>query len=248
MSVRPAALLITAFVFILVSFGNVFSQGMFPSIAISGGPTAGWSFIKISALNDELRKGGFPELSDKGFFTLGGGGFIDLPISSSFIRIGGMGVGFETNEESQVNDSLTKAVTYSYGMGGLSFEYVKTFGVFDVTFGALFSTGTLKLDLYQYGSDHGSYGTILGEFTNNSSSTNITRNYGVRFYSIQPQAGFGVILKKFLYLRLVGGYQLPAQGTWKVDNDVEVRDFPKEIKAQGFNISLGLNVGLFFRD
>jgi hypothetical protein len=133
-------------------------------------------------------------------------------------------------------------------MGGLSIEFVKPIKNFDITFGALFSTGTLKIDLYQYGNDYGNNNSIFGEFSNNSSSGNITRNFKVRFYSVQPQVGLGFLLKKFIYFKLTAGYLASFQGKWKVDNDVEVSNFPSGIKANGLNVNLGINVGLFFRD
>jgi hypothetical protein len=169
-------------------------------------------------------------------------------MNDDFLRIGGMGTGFETNEETKINDSLTKAVNYSFGMGGFSVEYVKDFGNFDVVFGALFTTGTLKLDLYQYGNDAGNFNTVFGGYANNSSSQNVTRNFKVRFYGAQPQIGFGLLIKKFVYLKLNAGYYFGAMGSWKVDNDIKVTNFPTGIKPNGFNINLGLNFGLFFRD
>lgn len=236
---------------LLIYSGSAYSQFALPSLALAGGPFAGWHFNDTKDLNAELNKAGFPTLSENGFFTLGGGGFIDLPLKEekNFLRLGGMGTGFTSNKDLKVNDSLTKAVTYSFGMGGISFEFVRTFGtIFDVSAGVLASTGTLKLDLYQYGRDYGNSDTIFGEFGGNSSSSNLTRNFRVRFYSVQPQIGFGLIVEKFVYLKLTAGYLFSFNGTWKVDNDVEVKNFPKGVKSSGFNISLGLNVGIFFRD
>lgn len=235
-------------VFITILSANFSNAQMLPSLALSGGPSAGWYFINVNDLNAELTKAGFPELSKDGFFTLGGGGFIDLPMNDDFLRIGGMGTGFETNKEHKVNDSLTKSVTYNFGMAGLSVEYVKDFGNFDIFFGALFTTGTLKLDLYQYGKDAGNYNSIFGVYTNDSSSVNVTHNFKVRFFGAQPQLGIGLLVKKFFYLKLSAGYYFGALGSWKVDNDIKVTDFPEDVKPNGFNISLGLNFGLFFRD
>ncbi len=233
--------------------GNyAYSQVSIPNIALSGGPTAGWYFNNTNDLNTELKNSGFPQLSTGGFFTLGGNGFIDIgwgKNSGAFLRIGGMGVGFSSHQEAQVNDTLSKAVTYNFGMGGLTLEYVKSLSpVFDITFGALFATGTLKIDLFQYGKSYGNYNGIFGELENNSSSSDITRNYHVRFYSVKPQIGIGILLKKAIYLRLQAGYNIAAMGNWKVDNDVVVTNFPTTIKPNGFEINLGLNFGLFFRD
>ena len=227
---------------------NISYSQMLPSLAISGGPTAGWFFNDVKDLNAELTKAGFPEVSKNGFLTFGGGGFIDIPLKSGYIRIGGLGTGFNTVLDKKVNDSLTKAVNYSFGMGGISLDYVKSFGIFDVTLGAEFTTGTLKLNLYQYGADVGNYSAVFSGFENNFSSSNVTRNYKVRFFGAQPQIGFGLLLKKFFYLKLNAGYYFGAMGTWKVDNEVEVTNFPSGVKPNGLRISLGLNLGLFFRD
>src|SRR5437773_5107198 len=115
------------FIFILIfTFaGKSYSQFL-PSLALSGGPTAGMYFNNTNDLNAELKKAGFPELPG-GFFTLGGNGFVDIPLKkeTNFLRIGGMGIGFSSNKDVKANDSLTKAVTYNFGMGGVSLEYVK---------------------------------------------------------------------------------------------------------------------------
>jgi hypothetical protein len=238
---------LTGIFIFLLAFRITYSQ-LFPSFSLSGGPIVGWHLNKVDVLNTELRNAGFPEVSKSGFLTMGGGGFIDLPLKKGFLRIGGLGLGFSTNVNKVVNDSLTKAVNYAFGMGGLSLEYVKPIKDFDIIFGALFSTGTLKLDLYQYGRDNGNYSSIFGEFSSNSSSQNITRNFKVRFYSVQPQLSFGLLVKKFLYFKLTGGYLFTFNNTWKVDNDTDVPNFPSGVKANGFIISLGINAGLFFRD
>ena len=237
---------LTVLIVFLLAFRVSYAQ-LFPNLAIFGGPSAGWHFNNTNDLNNELSKAGFPKVAN-GFLTLGGAGYIDLPMKVGFFRIGGMGTGFSTNLSTAVNDSLTKALNYNFGMGGLSVEYVRPFGNFDIIGGALFSTGTLKLDLYQYGKDNGNYNSIFGEFSNNSSSQNITRNFKVRFFSVQPQISLGLLLKKFLYVKLTGGYLITANGTWKVDNNIDVPQFPKGIKANGFNINLSVNAGIFFRD
>jgi hypothetical protein len=237
---------LSGIIIFLLAFHISYAQ-LFPNLAIFGGPSAGWHFNNTNDLNNELTKAGFPKVAN-GFFSMGGGGYIDLPMKTGFLRLGGIGTGFSTNLNQSVNDSLTKALSYSFGMGGLSFEYVRPFGNFDIIAGALFSTGTLKLDLYQYGKNSGSYNSIFGEFSNNSSSQNITRNFKVRFFAVQPQISFALLLKKFLYLKLTTGYLVTANGTWKVDNDVDVPRFPKGIKANGFNINLSVNAGIFFRD
>ncbi|MEO8512238.1 MAG: hypothetical protein ABI543_01630 [Ignavibacteria bacterium] len=240
---------ILAFLLVFLGFlGTSYSQ-LLPSFAFAGGVTAGWHFNPVKNLNIELKNAGFPEMPENGFLVLGGGGFIDFPKGGNFFRIGGFGNGFTSKQSKQVNDTLKKDVNYSLGQGGVSFEYVIPLSkIFDISFGSQFSTGTLKLELYQYGIDINSYSNTFSEFSSNGSSTNLSKIYKSRFYTVQPQVGIGILLKKFMYLKLDCGYQIGAQNTWRVDNDVEVKDFPKGIDAKGFVINVGLNFGLFIRE
>lgn len=228
--------------------GNSYCQFL-PSFAFAGGVRAGWHFNPVKELNTELRNSGFPEMPENGFFTFGGGGFIDLPVKSNFFRIGGFGSGFTSRQTKAVNDTLTKDANYSMGLGGVSLEFVVPLGkIIDVSVGTQISTGTLQLELYQYGKDLGNYNTIFGELQSNGSSSNLSRTFRSRFYTLQPQIGIGILLKKFMYLKIDCGYQFGAQNTWRVDNDVKVSGFPKGIEAKGLVLSLGLNFGLFIRD
>ena len=239
------------FVVLLVFCGftlNSYAQ-LLPSFAFAGGVTAGWHFNPVKNLNTELKNAGFPELSESGFFTTGGGGFIDLPIKSNFLRIGGFGNGFSSRITKQVNDTLKKDANYSLGQGGFSLEYIMPLGsVIDISFGSKFSTGTLKIELYKYGNDLGNYTNSFNEFQSNGSTGNIARTYKSRFYTVQPQVGIGIMLRKFMYLKIDCGYQIGAQNTWRVDNDVEVTNFPSGIEAKGLVLNVGLNFGLFIRD
>lgn len=236
---------------IAVFFGFLTSANsqFLPSLALAGGVTAGWNFNSVKNLNVELKNAGFPEMPDGGFFTMGGGGFVDIPVKNHFLRFGGFGNGFTSKQTKQYNDSLKKDANYSMGQGGISFEYVIPLGrVVDISFGAQFSTGTLKLELYQYGRDYGNYSTIFGELQSNGSTQNISRIFKSRFYTAQPQVGIGLLLKKFMYLKIDCGYQVGAQNTWRVDNDVEVKNFPSGIEAKGLVVNVGLNFGLFIKE
>jgi len=239
------------FAVLLVFCGLTFNSyaQLLPSFAFAGGVTAGWHFNPVKNLNIELKNAGFPEFSESGFFTTGGGGFIDLPMKDNFLRIGGFGNGFTSKLTKQVNDTLKKDANYSLGQGGFSLEYIIPLGsLIDISFGSTFSTGTLKLELYKYGNDLGNYSTLSNEFGTNGSSSNLAHTFKSRFYTVQPQVGIGIMLRKFMYLKIDCGYQLGAQNTWRVDNDVEVKDFPSGIEAKGLVLNVGLNFGLFIRD
>src|SRR5205085_6211662 len=145
--------------FILLITGKLVQSQMLPSLALAGGPSIGWHFNPTDELNTQLKNAGFPEISKNGFLTLGGGGFVDLPFKKNFLRFGGLGVGFNSRQTHKVNDTLTKSVNYGFGMGGLSAEFVKVMGKIDLTLGVLITTGTLSIDLYQYGSSYGNFNT-----------------------------------------------------------------------------------------
>lgn len=234
---------------VFLGFLGTSNSQLLPSFAFAGGATAGWYFNPVKDLNIQLKNAGFPEMPENGFMTLGGGGFIDLPRSGNFIRIGAFGNGFTSKLSKQVNDTLKKDVNYSLGQGGISLEYVIPLSkIFDISFGSQFSTGTLKLELYQYGSDISSYSNIFSQLSSNGSSTNLSKVFKSRFYNVQPQVGIGILLRKFMYLKFDCGYQIGAQKIWRVDNDVEVKDFPKGIEPKGFVINIGLNFGLFIKE
>jgi hypothetical protein len=236
-------------IFIFTGFSSITLSQLLPSFAFAGGPAVGWHFNPTKDLNAELEKAGFPQMSEDGFFVTGGGGFIDLPLKSNFLRIGGFGNGFTSKLSRSVNDSLTKDANYSLGQGGIYLEFVAPLGkVIDISIGTQLSTGTLMLELYQYGKDLGNYGTLFGELQSNGSTANLARTFKSRFYTLQPQVGIGIMLRKFMYLKIDCGYQFGTQNTWRVDNDVEVSGFPDGIEAKGLMISLGLNFGLFIRD
>jgi len=238
-----------AVILVFCGFSINSNAQLLPSFAFAGGVTAGWHFNPVKNLNTELKNAGFPEFSESGFFTTGGGGFIDLPMKSNFLRIGGFGNGFTSKLTKQVNDTLKKDANYSLGQGGLSIEYVMVLGkVIDISIGSKFSTGTLKLEMYKYGNDLGNYSNSFNEFQSNGTTNNISRTYKSRFYTVQPQVGIGIMLRKFMYLKIDCCYQIGAQNTWRVDNDVEVKNFPSGIEAKGLVLNVGLNFGLFIRD
>lgn len=194
-----------------------------------------------------MRKLGIPEFSKDGFLILGGGGFVDLPIKSlSWMRVGGSGTGFSSKREVTDPDGKKRTVYYDYGSGGMSVDYVGRVGKkVEYTLGLLLSTGKLTIQMYQSVPGYGNWNTIFNELNGNGVSQNISHELSVRFYSLQPQAGFGYFLADFLYVKLNAGYQFSVNQDWKADDGIAVTGAPEGIKANGFNFNLGLNFGLF---
>lgn len=238
-----------AFIILTLSFfsGNAYSQ-LFPKFSLAGGPTIGWQWQNVDDLNAQMTAIGVPEFPTDGFLTLGGGGFVELPIKGlDWLRLGGYGTGF-TYERSYTDqtDNLTKTVYYSFGAGGITVDYVlPVTKAFDMTFGAFLSTGNLTIQVYQNTPNYGNWNVIFGEIAAGSPSENISRKLTSRFYSVQPQIGFGLFVSKLIYAKLNAAYLFSAQNQWKADNDTPVSNVPEGIKPNGFNINFGLNFGLF---
>lgn len=234
---------VTIFLFLIQ---NISYSQLFPRFSIAGGPTIGWFWNNTDDINAQLKDIGIPGISKDGFLTLGGGGFIDLPLKSiRWLRVGGSGEGFTTQTQI-ITDSVTRTAYYHYGSGGISLDYVKTFGKsVELTLGAYLATGKLTIDLYQNTSSFGNWGSIFNEFNGTSASENIAHKLSVRFYSVRPQIGLGVFLTPFLYAKLNAGYQFSVNNNWYADDDIEVSNAPSGIKADGFIVNFGLNVGLF---
>ncbi len=226
---------------------NVSFSQVFPRFSIAGGPTVGWHFNKTDDLNAEMRKIGIPEFPKDGFLTLGGGGFIDLPLKHiNWLRLGGFGTGFSYRRQAVTSDNLSKSVYYSFGSGGMTFDYIKNFGKrVEMTLGVQVATGKLTIELYQNAPGFGNWNQIFNELTGNIPSENISRKLSVRFYSVQPQIGLGLFITGFLYAKLNAGYLFSTNGDWKVDDNIPLTNVPSGIKADGFNINFGLNFGLF---
>lgn len=230
----------------LLFYNTSYSQ-LFPRFSLAGGPTIGWFWNNTDDLNAQMTAIGIPEFSKDGFLILGGGGFIDLPLKNiNWLRVGGSGEGFTQQRQYTSPDSLTRTVNYHYGSGGISFDYVKSFGKkVELTLGAYVATGKLTIQLYQNGAGSQSWNTIFNNFTGVSASDNFSRKLSVRFYSLRPQAGLGVFVTSYLYAKLNAGYQFSTNNEWEVDDGIPVTNVPSGIKADGWIINFGLNFGLF---
>ena len=232
-------------VFIALFAGNASAQ--FGKFSLFGGPMIGWQIPNVDEINKQLVVSGLPELSTDGYFTIGGGGYMDVPKIDG-LRIGGLGTGFSTETSIVTSNNITKRVNYKIGYGGVSLEYVKPLGdIIEVTGGATLATGELVIDIYQYQNGSTSWTQNWNELTNTSSSQNISRSMALRFYSATPKVGLGVFLRSYLYAKINVGYMLSANSGWTGENGEEINDAPSDIKADGLVFDFSLNFGLFFK-
>ncbi len=232
------------FLILLISFVTVSAFAQLPggAFSIGGGPTVGYQNVKFDDLNTQLVLAGVPALKN-GVVYFGGGGFIDIPFKSlKWLRIGGFGRGFSARTSGVVSGT-TKTAIVDYGEGGVTLDYVMRFGsVLDLTLGSSFGTGEYRINLYQSGTVAPTWGNIWGGAT-----TDFSRNLKTRVYTAQPTFGLGAKLTGFLYAKLNAGYLLSSHGDWKVEDEVITTGVPDGVKADGFNVNLTVNVGLFFR-
>ncbi len=137
--------------FVIASVGISFSQSQkFFDAPFGGGGgfTPSFYFTNFNAINSKLTENNFPEFSDKGIFTTGGGGYIYIGFIK-YLRIGGLGFGGMVSN-SFSNSSANYQVDYSIGGGGVTVEYtlpfVKDFGV---SLGAVIGASSLTMEIFQ---------------------------------------------------------------------------------------------------
>jgi hypothetical protein len=224
----------------LFFISNFSSAQFFNKFSLFGGPMVGWQVPNVSDLNAELKKIGYPnEFSSSGFLTIGGGGYIDVPLVSG-LRIGGFGTGFTDSKTytSIIPEAYRNLTTkFSFSYAAISIEYNRKLSKsIDYTFGGNVGIGTTKIELSRFGSPE------WGGFIN---LDNISRSFTTTTYTFNPQVGLGYNVTKFMYLKMNAGYMFTVRGDWKLNDVLTVTNVPSGIKADGFNFNLGINFGLF---
>ncbi len=209
-----------------------------------GGYTPGWYFPNLDPLNKELSVIDIPELSEIGFYSSGGAGFIYIGFVD-YLRIGGMGFGGTTSETSSKDaNGFTKEVRYNLSGGGLTVEYSLPFiRNVAVSFGILFGGGSIKIDVYNNNSNF-SWDDIWNE-TGNDSSQNINRSLNNSFFIFAPTLNIDIPLNRFISFRIGGGYQITFSEDWKVDNDQELKNAPSDLNGNTFFLQSGIFIGFF---
>ncbi|MEI7485443.1 MAG: hypothetical protein WCK13_12100 [Ignavibacteriota bacterium] len=228
--------------YIVLIYSNSYSQ-MFNKFSIAAGPVFGWNVPSITDLNTELQKAGLPELSKSGILATGGSVFIDLPVVKG-LRVGYTGYGFTSNSSSTFSTN-SKVAEFSYSTNALTVEYSQKLGkVFDYTLGGMIGVGSTNLKLVNYSNTFKEW-NINHYLNDTNSSGHNSLTFKNTSYSIVPQAGIGLHATKFLYFKLDAGYLLTINSKWKLDDLIEVNNFPSGIKADGFMMKLGVFIGLF---
>lgn len=237
--------------FVVLIYTNSYSQ-MFNKFSIAAGPVFGWNVPSMTDLNTELQKVNITALSTKGVFASGGSVFIDVPVVKG-LRVGYTGYGYtvnsgdpnsviRTNEFTGLNSKIAE---FSFSTNAVTVEYSKKISkAFDYTLGGMIGFGSTNLKLVNYSNSFNQWN--INHYLNDTNSTgHNSLTFKNTSYSIVPQAGIGLHATKFLYFKLDAGYLLTINSKWKLDDLIEVNNFPSGIKADGFLVKFGVFVGLF---
>jgi len=215
---------------------------LFNKFSIAAGPVVGWNIPSFTDLNAELSKAGMEGFGSEGVLATGGGGFIDIPVVKG-LRLGGYGYGFSASKTTEyVNTS--RIAEFSYSGGFVSVEYSRKMGKsFDWTIGGMAGIGSSNLKLVNFSNvlKEWNINNFIGDTAVNGNIVSLKSTS----FSFVPQAGIGFQATKFLYFKLNAGYLFTVNSKWKMEDVIEVNNFPSGIKADGFMVNLGLYIGLF---
>jgi len=230
-------------VFALFLISNISSAQLFNKFSIFGGPMIGWQIPQISGLNDEMERHGIPKFSSSDFFTIGGGGYIDIPVIQG-LRIGAFGTGFTKDKISTPLTSTDPIMTAKFSLryAAVSVEYVKKLNKnLEFTVGGNIGVGSTKLYFSRFKQSAGEWDASSDTLLSNYS----TSRFSTTTFTLSPQIGLGFNATKYLYLKLNAGYIFVLHDDWKLEDVLVVKNVPAGIKADGFNFNLGIYFGLF---
>lgn len=210
---------------------------------VGGGYLATWNFVNTNSLNEALLSANFPELTNSGFYSSGGSGFVYIGFIPN-LRIGGMGFGGSTSEETVIGNEKRESIV-SIGGGGVSIEYtlpfIKNFGV---SLGFLLGGGSYQIELFK-NSGVFSWGEIINEISSTSSSSNYSRRLVNNFFMLNPTINIEIPIYYLAAIRLGAGYSFTLGDTWEVENGLELSDVPSDINGNHLYIQAGIFLGLF---
>jgi len=215
--------------------------GWISKFGAAGGVNPMWVMPKTSEVNRMLPAMGLEEISDNGFFALGGSGYLYIMFVKN-LRVGGYGFGGST-ESSGVVAGVHKSARYSVSGGGITIEYTMPFvkGI-AVSAGTMLGMGSMELNLYNnaYEYNYSDQWVQLGP-----SQQNYSREMTNTFYTIAPTINVDIPLTRFIAFRTGIGYQFTFGDKWTTANDRELKGVPDDLKSEMLFFQTGIYVGLF---
>ncbi|HZH71674.1 MAG TPA: hypothetical protein VFD91_04210 [Mariniphaga sp.] len=209
-----------------------------------GAYTPGWYFPNLDALNNELANLNIPKLSESGFYSSGGAGFIYIGFID-YLRLGGMGFGGSTSEVSPSDaNGFTKEVVFSLSGGGLTAEYSLPF-IRDIAVspGFIFGAGSIQIDIYN---NKGAFNwnNVWNEL-NNITGESVRHTLTNSFFFFAPTLNVDIPLYRFISFRIGAGYQFTFGDDWEIDNNQQLNNVPSDINGNSFFLQSGIFIGFF---
>lgn len=199
-------------------------------------------FPNFDGINPKLNELGMNELSGP-LVGWGGGGYAYVMIIDN-LRLGGFGFSGLQSENNK-SESFNNEVIYSIGGGAATIEYTFPFVKnMALSAGVILGSGSLDIDIYQNNGalEWNSVWDLVNEKTPSDYKEFSMKN---SFFFISPIINLDVPITRFLAVRGGLGYQFSFGDDWEVGNDVELKNVPSELNADGFFIQTGIFIGLF---
>lgn len=239
-------LLTSLFLFTILST-HLFSQSAINDQPFGGGGgyLAGWMIPDLKPLNAELAGFGTPSLSESGFYSSGGGGFLYIGFIPH-LRVGGVGFTGSTSGTGLVN-GYEKEVKYSNSLGGLTVEYSLPFiRRFAVSIGFIAGFGSAQIETYRYRGSQ-DWNTVISDLGNpNASVDSYGRTMTNNYFLLAPTLNIDYPFHPLVSLRVGAGYSFTFGKEWKLDNGQILNNVPESISGKSFFIQVGIMGGLFF--
>ena len=199
-------------------------------------------FPSFNGINPKLNELGMKELNGP-LVGWGGGGYAYVMIIDN-LRLGGFGFNGLQSEKNK-SGLFNNEVIYSIGGGAATIEYTFPFVKnMALSAGVILGSGSLDIDIYQNNSDldWNSVWDVIDKKTPSDYKELSMKN---SFFFISPTVNLDFPITRFLAVRGGVGYQFTFGDEWSVGNDVELKNVPSELNANGFFIQTGIFIGLF---
>jgi hypothetical protein len=242
---RNKLLIILFLLFLITNFTEAQDSKYFDApFGGGGGYTPGWVFPNMDAINKELVSLGIPGLSESGFYSSGGAGFIYIGFIKN-LRIGGMGYGGSTTEVSEKDDDgFIREVRYSLSGGGLTVESsIPVISNIGISLGAVIGAGSIRINVYN--NDGNFNWDDLWNGNQNPPSQNFNRSLRNGYFLFSPTLNVDIPIYRFISFRIGGGYQITFGGEWVVDNDQKLANVPTDLNGNTFFLQTGILLGFF---
>lgn len=212
----------------------------------AGGVTPIAGIFDNKEIDKYLNTAGFKELlgSDP-IYLIGGEGYGYIMFLKN-VRMGGWGAS-GSRTVSVFEGNMKKEVEYSVTYGGFLVDYVQPVAhKLDVALGASIGGGSVGITMHRDDGKFKRWDSLWIEYGNvNQTSSNYTRRLEGSYVVFNPRINIEYTPLTWFQLRVGIGYPIMFSPEWKLDEKVDVSDYPANIKLNGYTINAGIMFGFF---